>query len=91
MWHQLNSALFHRLSLTGRAKKAMSFTVKIWTLLSVHILVNPFWHLKEHEKKKNSEKSHLVHRAMKYIHRIREVKFWKLAHLAFLKSDFQNM
>ncbi len=32
-------------------------------------------------KKRNSEKSHLVHRAMKYIHRIREVKFWKLAHL----------
>jgi hypothetical protein len=89
MCHQLNSASFHRVSLTGRANKAMSFTVKIWTLLSVHILVNPFWHLREQEKK-NSEKSHLVHRAMKYIHRISEVIFWNLAHLAFLTSDFQN-
>jgi hypothetical protein len=55
MWDQLNSALFHRLSLTGRAKKAMSFTVKIWTLLSVHILVNPFWHLREQDKRKLRE------------------------------------
>jgi hypothetical protein len=42
-------------TLTGRANKAMSFTVKIWTLLSVHILVNPFWHLKEQGKKKLRE------------------------------------
>jgi hypothetical protein len=55
MCHQLNSASFHRVSLTGRANKAMSFTVKIWTLLSVHILVNPFWHLKEQGKKKLRE------------------------------------
>jgi hypothetical protein len=52
MGDQLNSASFHRLSLTGRANKAMSFTVKIWTLLSVHILLNPFWHLEEQEKEK---------------------------------------